>query len=98
MSKFSRVPRFSNRAPSPTECFAALRSSMRVVVCEYDQDRPYHDGEIQPNTPVVNVPNIEFDPAFHLIERIRLAAGAVNLSPTRNTGLHVVTERVFLDG
>jgi hypothetical protein len=71
---------------------------MRVVVCKYDQNRPYHDGEIEPNTPVVNVPNIELDPALHLIERIRLAAGAVNLSPPGNTGLHVVTKRIFLDG
>ena len=38
---------------------------MRIVAYKHDQDGPYHDGEVEPNAPVVDVPNIEFDPSLH---------------------------------
>ena len=70
---------------------------MCVIADEDDQNGPYHDGEIEPNAPIVDIPNVELDPSLHLVERIGLAARAVNLRPARNPGLNVVTERVFLD-
>src|ERR1700735_3864696 len=72
-------------------------SSMGIVAGKDNKNGPHHDGEVEPDTPVVDVPNIELDPSLHLIEGVRLAAGAVNLCPTRYTGLYVVAERIFLD-
>jgi hypothetical protein len=49
---------------------------MGVFAQENDEHGPYHDGEVEPNAPVVDVPKVKIDPPPHLVESVGLAASA----------------------
>src|SRR5258708_34056133 len=49
-----------------------------------------NDPKIEPQGPVIDVPDVALDALFHEIKFSSFAAKTVNLSPTGDAGLHVV--------
>src|ERR1041385_8126464 len=56
-----------------------------------------NDLEIPHERPISNVLEVVFDTLFHLVDRVRFAAPAVHLGPTRDSGLDLVPEHVTVD-
>ena len=55
------------------------------------------DEEVEHGSPVLDVPDVELDTAFHLPELAGLAAEAVDLGPAGDAGLDEVAHHVLLD-
>ena len=69
---------------------------MRILTPENDKHRPYHDGEVQPNAPIVNIPEIELNPALHFVQGVRFTSGAAYLRPARYPRFDMMAKSIFL--
>ena len=65
-----------------------------VALAQYFEERLDQYLKVQPETPVIDVPQIEFDPLLDLLDFGRCTARAVALCPTGNSGFDVVAERI----
>src|SRR5215467_15953511 len=59
--------------------------------------RPEENLQVQPEAPVGDVPEVQFNPPLHKADRRRLAAKPVNLGPSGNPRLHMLAVRIIRD-
>src|SRR5512147_2453558 len=71
--------------------------SIGVFVCPSAQRCQHHNLGVEPQRPVLDIKDVVFDAAAHLIEGIRLAAEAVDLRPAGDTRLHFVPPMIAAD-
>jgi hypothetical protein len=69
-------------------------SSERIPPSADFQHGPEENLKVQPEAPVGDVPEVQFDPPFHKVDRWRLAAKSTDLGPPGNPGLHMVAIRI----
>src|SRR6266702_2926628 len=69
--------------------------SIRVSMAQHFGKRSQQDQHVEPNTPVVDVPEIEVDTLLHELDLLGPASTALNLRPTGYSGFDVMPERVF---
>jgi hypothetical protein len=68
-----------------------------IAAGEGHRCRAGEDFQIEEKAPIVDIPEIEIDPFFHLIEMQGLTAAPVDLGEPGETRLDVVSERVIRD-
>ena len=54
------------------------------------------DAHIEPEAPVLHVPDVVVDAAFHLPQLLGLATESCHLSPARDAGLHKMTHHILV--
>src|SRR5262245_11400508 len=72
---------------------ADVTSSIGIPVYFSGKECHDYDFEIKKDGPVVDIVQVMFHPALHLLEGVGVAAVAVDLSPTSNARLDVVPTR-----
>jgi hypothetical protein len=79
------------RAPHPIAAGsgAARRLIGVLAPCNLETGQQ-NDPQIEPQGPVIDVPDVALDALLHKIKFSSFAAKTVNLRPTGDTGLHVV--------
>ena len=56
-----------------------------------------HDADVQPETPVLDVPDVSLDALFHLPEFLGLSTITRNLCPSRDARFGEMTYHVLVD-
>ena len=74
-----------------------MRISIRIAVGAGRDHRPDQDLKVEPERPVVDVVQIELDPALHLVVAVGLATEAVDLRPSCYPRLDVMPTRIERD-
>ena len=68
-----------------------------LIPLEHVRHRLEDDKEVEPEAPVLDVPDVALDAAFHLVEGLGLAAVAGDLAPAGDAGLYIMADHVFVD-
>src|SRR6185437_5330713 len=76
---------------------ARRAASVGVAVDEADEERATEDPEVEPDRPVLDVVEVVLHALVHPVERRRLAAPAIDLSPASDAGLDAVAVEVAID-
>src|ERR1700687_2975194 len=58
---------------------------------------PEQNLHIEDDCPIIDIPDIELDPSFHLCKIPRLAAKSIHLGPTGYSRLHVMPKGIVRD-
>src|SRR5581483_9471288 len=74
-----------------------LRSSISGSLAEANGERSDSDLDVQPQAPIIDVPQIMLHALLHLLERAGFSAITINLGPAGDAGLDVVAEGVVAD-
>ncbi len=98
MSRLGTLPFYGTLPPGHAEgcaCFSVnLFLNVDLFIDHPAEDRFEDDLDIQPDAPVVNVPEVQFNPFFDA----GVSAVAVYLGPAGNAGLHLVLHHVERNG
>ena len=73
-------------------------NSIGVAGLQQSHGRFQEDGDIEEEGPILDVVDVAFDALADFLLRIRLAAPAVDLCPSRDAGLDLVAREVTVDG
>src|SRR5690554_2793744 len=81
----------------PTENSSFRGASISVRVDKSLDNGKADDPQVQPQRPIIDVPEVAGDPLLHFLHRIRLTTVAIYLSPARNPRFNLVTLHIGLD-
>ena len=73
--------------PKDNGCF---KSSIGVYIGLSGEGREENDPQVEKKRPMVDIVQVMFHPALHLLERVGVATLAVDLSPAGDAWLDVV--------
>src|ERR1700761_5452841 len=77
--------------------FKTATALERVTAQDFAGDGQHHDPEVKPDRPVLNVRQVAGDPVFYLLDGFGFPTPAVHLSPSCDSRLDAVTERILCD-
>src|ERR1700730_16440468 len=74
----------------------SARVSKRVAFTQDFKERLDQDLDVQPEAPIIDIPEVHFYSPRDLFDRGCRATEPVNLRPSRHPGFDVMTERIIL--
>lgn len=74
------------RDPRDLKSIIDKRRSIRFLLSHYGRECPQQDLDIEPQAPIVYIPQVQIDTFLHQIDRGRFTSKSIDLCPTGNSG------------
>src|SRR6478735_9250273 len=84
----------SHRGPDPAPL---AERSIGLLLPDHRRKRLHEYLDVEPQAPIVDVPEVELNALLHHVDRGRLSPQPMDLGPTRNARFDMMAERIFPD-
>src|ERR1043166_9485863 len=83
-----------HRGPDPAP---PAERSIGLLLPDHRRKRLHEYLDVEPQAPIVDVPDVELNALLHHVDRGRLSSQPMDLGPTGNARLDVMAEGIFPD-